>query len=163
MNEDVISIIWSVIKTLGSLGGLVSAAFLIWDRATKYKPYARFIQKEANNTAGGSQVICRIYNPNDRIMLVQVNLPNQPQELSLDANDETFLRSGVDKTILIDPNIFVDLDVVCYPDWKSLSHNKVVRVVFKWKYAQPLLFHYWRKKSVLIHKLDFDAISPRSG
>lgn len=153
--------IWSGIKTLGSLGGLVSAAFLLWDRATKSQPYARFLREDGSDIYEKNRVILRVYNPSNRLMLAQVDISDHPQNLYLSADDETFERAGRNAIMPIKPNGFVDLDVMRQDGWKALSCNEAVRAVFIWKYAQPLLCQHWRTKRIEIVKQDFDAISPR--
>lgn len=131
--------IWSFIKVLGSLGGLVSAAFLLLDRITKSRPYARFLREDGNDISEKNRVILRVYNPSNRLMLAQVDISDHPQNLYLSADDETFERAGINAIMPIKPNGFVDVDVMRQDGWKALSCNEAVRAVFTWKYAQPLL------------------------
>lgn len=162
MNEaEIVAGIWSGIKTLGSLGGLVSAAFLLWDRATKTRPYARILRGDGSHVPEENRVILRVYNPSNRLMLARVDIAKRPQDLYLSADDETFQRAGIEGIMSIQPDGFVDVGAERQDGWKNLSRDETVRAVYRWKYAQPLFFRHWRTKCIVIVKQDFDAISPR--
>lgn len=152
--------IWSVIKTVGSLGGLISAAFLIWDRATKSRPYARFLQDDDYDIPEKNRVILRVHNPSDRLILARAGNSSSPQDLFLSADDETFMRADIYGIMAIKPGGFVDMHVMRQDGWEVLPDNGMVRAVFRWKYAQPIVFRSWRTERLMIEKQDYDAISP---
>ncbi|WP_157767331.1 hypothetical protein [Paracoccus yeei] len=152
--------LWSIIKWVGSLGGWVSAVFLVWDRTTQTRPYARFLRDDEHRIPEQNRVFLRVYNPSNRVMLAKVVDSERPQDLYLTPDDETFERSDVTGTMLIKPDGFLDMHVMRPDSWKNLPRDKSVQAIFKWKYAQPVVIRQWRTTRTAITKQDFDSISP---
>ena len=93
---EIVAKILPSIKTLGSFGGLLSAGFLIWDRATRHVPYARFLRLDGSNVPEENRVTLRIYNPSNRLMLARIVASKDTGDLYLSPDDETFARSGIE-------------------------------------------------------------------
>ena len=159
---EIVAKVLPSIKTLGSFGGLISAGVLIWDRATRHAPYARFLRLDESNVPEENRVILRIYNPSDRLMLARIVASKDAGDLYLSPDDETFARSGIEGIMAVKPDGHVDVNAERHDDWKTLSRDTPVRAVFEWKSAQPSIRRGWRTKRIVMVKQDFDAISPRS-
>lgn len=162
MNEvEIVAKIWPSIRALGALGGLASASFLMWDRATRHLPYARFLRLDGSNIPEENGVILRIYNQSNRLMLARVVESKGIKSLYLSPDDETFWRSGMEGVIAINPNGYVDMNAERQDGWKTIPSDGPVCAIYEWKYAQPFIRRGWRRKRTVILKQDFDAVSTR--
>lgn len=158
---EIVAGIWPGIRALGAISGLASASFLIWDRATRYLPYARFLRTDGSNIPEENRVLLRIHNPSNRLMLARTVAPQDNRDLYLSADDETFMRSDVDGIMVIEPGGCLDVHVERQDGWETLPPSTRVRAIFKWKYVQPIILRRWRTKRLKIKKKDFDTVSPR--
>lgn len=178
MNEaEIVGGIWPSIRDIGAMGGLVSAAFLLWDRWMRYRPYARFLRLDGSNVPEENRVILRIYNPGNRLMLAHIVESTNDNELYLSADDETFRRSDIAGIMTIPPGAHVDADAERQDAWKALAGDELVHAVIRWRYAQAILPRHWklfrwrwvnrllpndwRTMRIVLRKDDFDTISPR--
>ena len=78
--------LFEIVRTLGAVAGLASAAFLIWDRATKQYPVAFFEARPLIEGGSNIAIFVRLKNFSDRPVLL--SWPNgQGRGLYIARND----------------------------------------------------------------------------
>ncbi|MBY3059437.1 hypothetical protein HF263_25705 [Rhizobium leguminosarum] len=112
----------------GSIIGVVTGAFVIWERFFRYQPTAFIISKPL--IPGGAQKGCylRVVNRSERPIVKS-------------------LLHG-EKAVVLDGGQEVAFPVLTPPNWRSLDPDQTMETTVRWRFVQPVIWK--RDRSFLV-------------
>lgn len=154
-------LVWEVFKGLGSMAGLATGAFVIWDRFWRHTPQAIVVSRPLME--GSSNIVAR---------LAIKNLASRPIVISWENGAANHLRLAVDDSIhgivsslfegrkvlainAEETREFVILRPYNFPD---INPDDWLYMRLNWKFAQPILWQPMRKIMVALQKHDFELL-----
>lgn len=154
-------VLLEIVKTLGAIAGLASAAFLIWDRATRHYPVALFEARPLIDGGSNIAMFVRLKNFSDRPVLL--SWPNgQGRGLYIARNDSAegimrYLFEGETAIVLASQaeRVFPLLRPSVYSE---IDPENMMELKIRWQFAQPIVWCAPRTLRVTIRKRDFEAL-----
>jgi hypothetical protein len=154
-------ILFEIVRTLGAIAGLASAAFLIWDRATKHYPVALFEALPLIDGGSNIEVFVRLKNFSDRPVLL--SWPNgQGRGLYIARNDSAegimrYLFEG-ETTIVLSSQAERVFPLLRPSAYSKIDPENMMELEIRWQFAQPIVWRTPRTLRVAIRKRDFEAL-----
>jgi hypothetical protein len=153
--------LFEIVRTLGAIAGLASAAFLIWDRATKHYPVALFEARPLIEGGSHIEMFVRLKNFSDRPILL--SWPNgQGRGLYIARNDSVegimgYLSEG-ETTIVLSSQAERVFPLLRPSAYSEIDPENMMQLEIRWQFAQPILWRVPRTLRVTIKKRDFEAL-----
>lgn len=149
-----IVVIWELVQGLGALVGLATGIFVLWERLTKHSPLSYFVSEPFHG--GQRYLFARVSNRSDRPIFVAVQNGMENGQMRISLNDSTraivtSLLSGT-STFLINGNEVRDFPLLKAPDFGEMDLDNVCTVEIQWRFAQPIIWQAWRKRTLTISK-----------
>lgn len=151
---------WEVFKGLGSLAGLGSTSYLLWDRYWKHVPQAVVVPRPLVD--GSVNIVARLAITNLAPRPILVGWENAPGEMRV-ALDDT-LRGVIGSqfpkrtTVAIDAGEVREFPLLNPSGYEALSSDAPLSIDLKWKFAQPILWQSERKIRVWLRKQDLQSL-----
>lgn len=153
--------IWEAIKGLGSVAGLATGAFVIWDRFWRHTPQAIVVSRSLME--GSSNITAR---------LTIKNLASRPIVISWENGAANHLRLAVDdsihgivsslfegrKVLAIDADQTLEFAILRPYNFPDLDPDDWLYMRLNWKFAQPIVWQPMRKITVALQRHDFELL-----
>lgn len=153
--------LWEFIKGFGALIGLMTGAFVLWERVVKDRPVA-FIIREQHGPNAHSTSKLRIINRSQRPVLIWWQYCSGPHAFMIakGTNDReiiTALHSG-EAAQIIDGNTTLDLPLYPPDRLNEIEPDNVIETTLRWSFVQPIIWQHPRNISVRIKKRAYQAL-----
>jgi hypothetical protein len=149
------------LKTVGSLAGFCTAAFLVWDRYIKHFPVAIIVARPLIPGGANLQHFLCLKNVSDRPILVIWNNSD---------GSSTQLRLGTAQTkegilgalaehetrIALGPDEKVFLPILKPSSFPRIDPDNMLEIDLRWRFAQPRVWRTDRPIRVSIRKRDWE-------
>lgn len=159
---------WSFLQALGSLVGLITGVFVVFEYFTRHRPLMFIIAVPFADVPGANRFyFLRVKNRAERPLLLRVRNGSRNGELRLSKDDSThaFVTSVLEgsSTFVIDGSTHDDFPLSKPPNFDELDSECYMRSVVYWKFAQPPLWLGWRKQTLRISKQSFQSLGEEEG
>jgi hypothetical protein len=154
--------LWEVIKTIGSIVGMITGLFVVWDRFFRNEPSAFIVAYPL--IPGGKQkgAYVRVMNHSERPIIVSWPKGSQPNAIRIAlSSSETDVRgvlNGGRIATVIDGKQELLLPLLKPNNWESIEEAGTARVVIKWRFVQRRIWPFDRSIRVSIKKRSWKTI-----
>lgn len=153
---------WEIFKGVGSMAGLVTGAFIIWDRLWRHVPQAVVVPRRLME--GSVNIVARLAIKNlamRPILLSWENGASGHLRLAKDDSVGGVVNSlfGGRKTIVIDVGASRELEIMRPYNFDEIAPDDWLHLTLQWKFAQPIWWQPERKIRVALKKGDFALLS----
>ncbi|WP_105437681.1 hypothetical protein [Neorhizobium sp. T25_13] len=154
--------IWEAMQGFGALVGMVTAAFVIWERFYRYEPAAFIVAQPL--IPGGRQkgAYLRVINRSERPIIV--SWPNGIQDNAMRIALSHSTRSIVVSLLEGETALAIDgekdflFPILKPPNWGSISDDNTIDITIHWRFVQPQLWKRDREIKVSITKRSWNVI-----
>ncbi|MCK0209360.1 hypothetical protein MWN33_15095 [Starkeya koreensis] len=152
--------LWGVVESIGSIVGLLTGIFVIYDKLFKNVPVMYF--DVLTFSSGYRSIILRIKNVSQRPILVKFARAKNRNTFSLGLGDgaRDSIVSLISKgaCVSIDGNSDYYLKVVNSFDFDLVKDDEILSAYVKWRFAQYSIHNIWRCKKLSIKKEDYKIL-----
>jgi hypothetical protein len=149
---------WEVFKGLGSMAGLATGAFVIWDRFWRHFPIAVIVPRPLMH--GSNNTVARLAVKNLASRPILITWENGTASHFRIAKDDT-IHSVVSslfpgrRTVALDVNEIRELELLRPANYEEIEHDDWLHLTLLWKFAQPIVWQPERNIRVAIKKSDY--------
>lgn len=146
----------------GSIIGIITGGFVIWERFFRYEPSAYITAKPL--MPGGAQKQCylRVINRSERpIILSWPNgTENDAMRLATDHSIGAIVNSlhEGEQAIALDGKVEEEFPVMVPPNWDQLEPQQTIEIRVNWHFAQPMIWKRHRSFLVRITKRSYQLL-----
>lgn len=154
--------IWETVKGVGSIVGLLTGGFIVWDRFVSSAPSIVIRAKPLITGAVEKWPILDVKNNADRPILIRWNNGERPFSFGLAKDNSTMsiiesLMPGT-STVSIDIKDSFQIEMFLPSELETIDDDNQIDVEISWSFAQPLLYKRFRKRRVTISKSNLRAL-----
>jgi hypothetical protein len=155
--------IWEIVKGFGSIAGLVTGAFVVWDRFWRHTPQAIIVPRPLME--GSVNIVARLAVKNlaPRPILLAWDNDGRPAHLRIAKDDS--IHGVVSsqfpgrRTIVLDVGEVREFDLLRPANYFDLASEDWLHVEVSWKFPQPILWQPEHKLRIGIKKQDFRILT----
>jgi hypothetical protein len=153
--------VWEAVKGTGSVVGLLTGCFVVWDRLVRQRPTFYLIAGEAGMT-GSRQILLRVTNNDRRSIIVRFPKPEKPTRLTVLISDDinasvvAATRSRFPARAVA-PSASADLTIAA--EWREKPSTKALTIRAQWCFAQTLGRAIWRPTWVRTDKRALETLA----
>jgi hypothetical protein len=156
--------LWDALQELGSLVGLATGLFVIWDRFFRHSPTAVLVTRPLIPGGHTKGVYLQVTNRADRPILLSWENGLAPGRFGIarDHSIEAIVVSTLEgrSTIVLDSGEVKELLVLRPPDRHRIDPENYVGCELFWAYAQPKLWKPDRRIRVAVPMKSLRALDP---
>jgi hypothetical protein len=153
--------VFQIFQTLGALFGVLSAAFVVWDRLVSQFPTAIMIGAPLGGFGQRASYL-RITNRSDRPILLWFDTTDDASQfrIAIDHSARSIISSVMRGTTIftLDPKEERDFPVINSPNFVETHIDSQIEARLRWRFAQPILWRAERRLVVSITKRDYLAL-----
>lgn len=150
---------WEVVKGVGALVGLLTGAFVVWERVLKESPLAFIIARPLLPGGMTNGAYLHIANRSPRPLLVswRSGILNHQFGLASDHSTRAIVHSMLpgERTQVVEGNETADFVLLKPNNFSEIAPNNIIDVDVHWSFAQPILWQHPRRLNVRITKRAF--------
>ena len=137
--------LWEAVKGTGSVVGLLTGGFVIWDRLFRHRP-TFYLVAGAPGMTGSRQILLRVTNNDQRTIIVRFPKPDKPTHLTvLISDDITASVVAASRSRFparaVGPAASTDLAIA--EAWRDKPARRTLTVRAQWCFAQTLGIAIW--------------------
>ena len=148
-------------QTLGAVFGVLSAAFVVWDRLVSQFPTAIMIGAPLDGFGRRSSYL-RIANRSERPILLWFDTTDDASQfrIAIDHSPRSIISSVIRGTTVFTlyPKEVRDFPVIRSPNFAETHIDGQIEARLRWRFAQPILWRAERRLVVSITKRDYLAL-----
>ncbi|EJB07522.1 hypothetical protein Rleg9DRAFT_6536 [Rhizobium leguminosarum bv. trifolii WSM597] len=143
----------------GSVIGVVTGAFVIWERFFRYQPMAFIIAKPL--IPGGAQKACylRVINRSERPIFVSwpTGIEDNALRIAADHSSRAIVKSLLhgEKAVVLDGGEDATFPVLKPRNWEALEPDQTIETIVRWRFAQPMTWKRDRTFLIRISKRSY--------
>ncbi|NRP19275.1 hypothetical protein LPJGGPFB_02530 [Ensifer adhaerens] len=147
---------WEYVNGIGSIVGLITGAFVIWERFLRYTPSAFLIAQPY--IPGGAQkgAYLRIINRSERPIIVRwpTGMKDHTLSIARDHSTRSIIRTILegDLATAIDGSSEHLFPVHTPNNFPEIPNDGTMSIEVSWRFAQPLIYKHDRTLKVSISK-----------
>lgn len=151
----------STFQTVGAALAIVTSVLFFGDRLTKGNPVA-IIEADRDQPYGAARSTVRIANRSDRPIIVELpggkTREGHFQVARDDSTHGLVTAATVGETVAVDANGAVRFPLLKPLDYDGIDDTSYLRVVIRWRFAQPIAWHGNRTMTASIRKADYKTL-----
>lgn len=146
----------------GSIIGIITGAFVLWERIFRYEPSAYLIAKPMIPGGVHKAVYARIINRSDRPIVL--SWPNgrtdSVMRIAIDHSARAIVGSVFEGTesVVLDGQEEKNFPVMLPPNWQDLEQGATIEIVITWRFVQPLLWKRDRYFTIRVDKRSYQLL-----
>ncbi|GHD07694.1 hypothetical protein ACFOEZ_04115 [Tianweitania populi] len=153
---------WEVVKGIGAVVGLLTGAFVVWDRSMRHYPFAVVTARPMIPNGMNYHALLFIENPSPRPIILEWKNGAGPGQLrvAVDNSARGIIKSILEgrSTLVLDQKSTVELVLLKPSDYAELPADQTVTYEIGWQYAQPSLYKPKRHLRGGIAKRDLQTL-----
>ncbi|MEI4482252.1 MULTISPECIES: hypothetical protein [unclassified Phyllobacterium] len=154
--------IWEAIKGIGSIVGLLTGGFVVWDRFLSSAPSMIIRAKPLLTGSVEKWPILDVTNKGDRPIIIRWKNGERLNSFGLAKDNST--RSIVESlvpgssAVSIDTGESLKIEMFLPSNLEAIDDGNQIEVEVFWSFAQPKIFKRFRKRRVTISKSNLHAL-----
>ena len=153
---------WEFVKTAGSVAGLVTAMFVIWDRLFRNAPSAFIISTPLAPGGVPKAAYLRVVNRSERPLILSwpTGISENDLRLSVDHTLDQIVAATLDgtKSTAVGGNEQADFVVFKPERFDRMDKDQIMELEVLWRFAQPVIWQRERKLRVRISKKSYQLL-----
>ncbi len=155
-------LIWDTLTGVGAVIGILTGAFVLWDRMFRFSPTAVVVTKPLIEGGMNMGIYLRLKNPSERpVLITWENGEPGCFRIADDHSTKEIVHAAIGgrRTIAVDPGTERNLGLLQPGDYSEINLDNRIEARIWWRFAQPQVWQRDRRIPVSIPKRSLAIMS----